>query len=326
MPRQGGSLVMIVMSVLTLGIIMILPMMGQDTPENLPAATAPRSIDQTALDLGRTALVRIEGGTFTRGTTADEINAAAQLCAEASGNCAPALGLDSMPTHDVTLNTFWMDMNEVTFAQYVNFLNSRGARAHLDCGGELCIVTRAESETSRIAFNGSTYATTNSAINDYPVTNVTWYGAQAYCESLGRRLPTEAEWEYAARGVAGNIYPWGNEWSYEAANVRGSFTDGNTIIAEVQPVGSNAVYASRDGVRDLAGNVAEWTADWYASDAYAQIEALLPNPTGPLEGTNRVVRGGSWNDLPFYARSVQRQHFSPTMTSSSIGFRCVADG
>lgn len=326
MPRQGGSLVMIVMAVLTIAIIMILPMMGQDTPENLPSATAPRSPDQTALDLGRTALIRIDGGTFTRGTTADEINSAAQQCAENGGNCAPALGLDSMPTRQISLDPFWMDMNEVTFGQYVNFLNSRGARSHLDCGGQLCIVTRAEQETSVIAFNGTSYATTNSAINDYPVTNVTWYGAEAYCEALGRRLPTEAEWEYAARGTAGTIYPWGNEWSYDAANVRGSFKDGDTIIAEVQPVGTNAVYASRDGVRDLAGNVAEWTADWYASDAYAQIDSYLPNPTGPTDGTEKVVRGGSWNDVAFYARSVQRQHVIPTTTSSSIGFRCVEDG
>ncbi|MEQ8671958.1 MAG: formylglycine-generating enzyme family protein [Aggregatilineales bacterium] len=326
MPRQGGSLVMIVMAVLTIAIIMILPMMGQETPDTMPSASAPLTLDQTALDLGRTALVPIIGGTYTRGTTADEINSAAQLCTEYGGNCAPALGLDSMPTQDITLSTFWMDINEVTFGQYINFLNSRGARSHLDCAGELCIVTRAERETSTIAFNGSTYATTNSAINDYPATNVTWYGAQAYCESLGRRLPTEAEWEYAARGSAGTVYPWGDAWNYDAANVRGSFKDGNTIIAEVQPVGSSAVYASRDGVRDLAGNVAEWTADWYANDAYAQLELLIPDPTGPVDGTERVVRGGSWNDLPFYARSVQRQHIAPTTTSSSIGFRCVADG
>lgn len=326
MHRQSGSLVMIVMAILTLGIIMLLPMLSENRTETRSATSPPVPASESALALGRSMMVTVEGGLFTQGTTADEINQAVQLCMQMGGDCNPALGLDSMPTHEVMISDFWMEATEVTHAQYVNFLNTLGARGHLTgCSDTLCADTRLETSASLIAFDGITYNTANPAVDDYPITYVTWYGAQAYCEALGRRLPTEAEWEYAARGTNGTLYPWGDEWSYEAANVRGSVRTGNTIIAEVQPVGGFPIYASRDGVRDLAGNVAEWTADWYDEMAYAQLATRANNPTGPSEGTARVVRGGSWDNHAFFARSVQRSHFTPDTTASDVGFRCVAD-
>lgn len=328
MQKQSGSLIMIVMAVLTLGIVMLLPMLSETRTGSMPVASAPvLPVSESALALGRSAMVMVEGGLFTRGTTADEINDATQrLCAEVGGTCNPALGLDSMPTHEVNISDFWMESTEVTYTQYVNFLNMLGADGHLTgCDDRLCVITKVESTSGLIAFDGSTYATANPAVDDYPITEVTWYGARAYCESIGRRLPTEAEWEYAARGTSGTVFPWGDEWTYEAANVRGTVTVGQTIIAEVQPVGGFPVYASRDGVRDLAGNVAEWTADWYADDTYATLASRVLDPTGPENGTERVVRGGSWDEYAFFARSVQRSHYPPATTSSSIGFRCVAD-
>lgn len=326
MDRQSGSLVLIVMAVMTLAIIMVLPLMSRtNTPEIVPAS-APLP-EQSALELGRTALIDIAGGTFTRGTTAEEINAAAATCADINETCNPALGLDSMPTHQAQISGFWMEMTEVTYGQYVNFLNTLGANGHLSgCDGQACLLTRAEDTTSSILLDGNTYTTTNPAIDDYPIVGVSWYGAQAYCQSLGRRLPTEAEWEYAARGTTNRLYPWGNEWDYAAANVRGSMVDNEIIIAGAQPVGGNSDYASPEGIRDLAGNVAEWTADWYADDAYSQPYATQPNPTGPDSGEMRVVRGGSWDDPAFFARAVQRQAFTPDTMSASIGFRCAFDG
>lgn len=325
MIRQESSIALAVMALLTLVMVVLLPVLSQ----NQPAVTEARGAltpDLLALDRGRSALARVQGGTFMRGTTEDEIQQAARQCANEGGRCDAALAQDATPPHTVRVSTFWMEITEVTYRQYTNFLNTLGPRGHLTgCGGQLCAVTQMESSTSPIAFDGTGYETSNPAINDYPVVNVTWYGAQAYCQSLGRRLPTEAEWEYAARGPRETLYPWGNAWRYDAANVRGSTSADGVIIAGPQPVGGHVVYASRDGVRDLAGNVAEWVADWYAADYYQQPEAQLENPTGPATGLERVARGGSWNEAAFYARSVQRAHFLPDTASTSIGFRCAQD-
>lgn len=323
MIRQESSIALAVMALLTLVMVVLLPILSQ----NQPAVTEARgalSPDVLALDRGRSALARVQGGTFTRGTTQDEIQQAVRQCEDQGGRCDAVLAQDATPQHMTRVSSFWMEITEVTYRQYVNFLNTLGPRGHLTgCDGQLCAITQMESSISAIAFDGTGYETSNAAINDYPVVNVTWYGAQAYCQSLGRRLPTEAEWEYAARGTRGTLYPWGNTWRYDAANVRGSASADGVIIAGPQPVGGHVAYASRDGLRDLAGNVAEWVADWYAADFYLMPEAQLDNPTGPANGLERVVRGGSWNDVAYYARSVQRAHFLPDTASTSIGFRCV---
>ncbi|MDX1991791.1 MAG: formylglycine-generating enzyme family protein [bacterium] len=325
MHRSYSSYVLAVMALLTLGMIMMLPVLGDPAAERTTVENAAPSLDEIALDRGKSAQVRVEGGQFTRGTTQTEINTAIQACSTVQGACDPSLSADALPAHRLQIDPFWMDVTEVTYRQYVNFLNTLGARGHLNCEGQLCALTSLESSTSAISFDGTGYDTTNPAFDDFPVVNVTWHGAQAYCQSLGRRLPTEAEWEYAARGLRGTLYPWGNEWTYEAANVRGSTSSDGTIIAGAQPVGGHVDYASRDGIRDLSGNVAEWVADWYAADWYRQPGSRAVNSAGPAEGAEKVVRGGSWNDLPFFARAVQRWRLMPETTSFSVGFRCVSD-
>lgn len=334
--RPNSSLLFALMALLTLGMVIVLPVINRPVPLSAPdtaPADAPRAMDRLALDRTRSALVFVEGGTFTRGTSSLELGRSVQLCLDtqaASGTsrdaCTTAMGADSLPAHPVTLDGFWMETTEVTYGQYIHFLNTLGPRGHLNgCDGQFCIETQQEDPTSPIAFNGTTYSTSNPAIDDFPVVNVTWYGAAAYCAALSRRLPTEAEWEFAARGPQGTLYPWGSEWTYTAANVRGSLTDGGATIAGPQPVGGHGDFASRDGIRDLAGNAAEWVADWYAADFYAQPDARLNNPTGPADGLLRVVRGGSWDDLPFFARSVQRHAADPASHDARIGFRCVTD-
>ncbi len=314
------------MALLTLGMIMMLPILGEPISK-VESAPSTLTVDQIALDRGRTTQVRVEGGQFTRGTSPDEIAQAVRLCsATLQGSCDPALSADALPAHTLQLDTFWMDTTEVTFRQYVNFLNTLGARSHLDgCGGQFCVVTSYESNTSAITYDGTGYDTSNPAFDDFPAVNVTWYGARAYCQSLGRRLPTEAEWEYAARGIRETVYPWGNEWDYAAANVRGSTNNDGTIIAGAQPIGGHVAFASRDGIRDLAGNAAEWVADWYAADWYRQPGSRAVNTAGPASGTEKVVRGGSWNDSAFFARAAQRDYLPPETTSFSVGFRCVSD-
>jgi formylglycine-generating enzyme required for sulfatase activity len=330
MGRHNGSLVVALMALLTLIMAMLLPVLGREftSTSQLTPQNSLLSPDMQMLDLQRSSLVRVEGGVFFRGTTPDEVQRALELCSENGNLCDAALAENSYPPHRVRLGTFWMEANEVTYRQYVAFLNTLGAGGHISgCLGQFCALTQAEIATGSIVQSGGKYALANPAFADYPVVDVTWYGAQAYCEALGRRLPTEAEWEYAARGVSGTLYPWGDQWNYDAANVRGSTRNRDgVIIAGPQPVGSFSAGASRDGIRDLAGNVAEWVADWYAPDHYLNDAALTDNDPGPSSGFERVVRGGSWDDPAFYARAVHRSSLPPLETSGSVGFRCVANG
>jgi formylglycine-generating enzyme required for sulfatase activity len=148
------------------------------------------------------------------------------------GSCDISYAQDSFPPHRVVLDSFQMELNEVTAAQYVAFLNALGPNSHLTgCQGNPCAATSSEAENSNIAFDGTTYSVANLFAN-LPMTNVTWYGAAAYCNALGRRLPTEAEWERAARGTDQRIYPYGNEWSPTAAN-----TTAMTCPARARPTG-----------------------------------------------------------------------------------------
>ncbi len=152
----------------------------------------------------------------------------------------------------------------------------------------------------------------------YPVTNVTWEDAVAYCEWIGARLPTEAEWEYAARGPQGFLYPWGDE----RGDVR---TNSANVLAGTAPVGSFPEAASPFGLQDMAGNVWEWTADWYDPNYYAQSPP--ENPTGPANGTEKVARGGGFQLLDFLgldeARSTHRLPLDTAVARDDVGFRCA---
>ncbi len=152
----------------------------------------------------------------------------------------------------------------------------------------------------------------------YPVVNISWEDAFAYCQWQDGRLPTEAEWEFAARGAEGFLYPWGDEVAGATANM-------NNTLAGTAPVGSFPEANSPFGVQDLAGNVWEWTADWYDENYYAI--SSTENPTGPEDGELKVLRGGGFRLLDFLgldeARTTQRLALDPTMVSDDLGFRCV---
>lgn len=267
-------------------------------------------------------LVRVDGGTFEMGTTPQEITAAVNQCVNVEGgNCLVAFGEDSLPQHTVTVSAFQIERTEVTYRQYRIFLTALGAGSHLNgCSGQPCVVTRRENENSSIAFDGFLYQVAE-VIENLPVASVTWFGAEAYCRVLGRRLPTEAEWERAARGPDNLLYPWGDTW--EATLAKTSISPDETIGA--LPVGSLPAGSSPFGAFDMAGNVAEWVSDWYDPAYYSSPAASSLNPTGPRAGVDKVVRGGSWDAKPFFARSVHRQSAIPQGGYLWIGFRCAAD-
>lgn len=280
-------------------------------------------------------MVQVEGAVFTMGTNPNEIIEAVDQCIQRDGGaCQESYALDSQPEIQVELDTFTLERTEVSFEQYVAFLNylsSQGIRHTNGCSGFICIQTQNEVADAVVTFDGANYAVPSTLLT-YPVYGVTWYGAQTYCETIGRRLPTEAEWEHAARGNDGRIYPWGNQWSEANAWVRIPVNETNPQTPSV--VDSFISGASVYGVLHMAGNVAEWVQDWYSADYYATLSAQpqpVVDPQGPPTGIERVLRGGSWNAVPFFARTMHRQSWLPAPDNTDevferwIGFRCADD-
>jgi formylglycine-generating enzyme required for sulfatase activity len=159
---------------------------------------------------------------------------------------------------------------------------------------------------------GSYYG--NAQFDNYPVIWVSWNDAKAYCGWVGRRLPTEAEWEKAALGTDGRQYPWGNTWSAEKLNSREKGPGDTTAV------GTYLTGASPYGALDMAGNVWEWVADWYGPYDSSQVT----NPTGPQSGITRAVRGGSYLDEYGYIRTKYRIDYVPDATWVVMGFRCAS--
>lgn len=223
---------------------------------------------------------------------------------------------DELPAHDVTLDAFWMDQVEVTNGMYGLCVQAGVCR----------LPVKPNSDNQEDYFG-------NPEFQDYPVIQITWYDANAYCQWAGRRLPTEAEWERAARGDDMRTYPWGDEPPNEQNS------NANNTVGDVTRVGSYAEGASPFGVLDMAGNVWEWVFDYYNGKYYAESPAV--NPTGPDNGGLnhlRVIRGGSFQDNFFNLRISNRGYEvgpDPSAlpnedayygrSSVKIGFRCAND-
>jgi formylglycine-generating enzyme required for sulfatase activity len=275
------------------------------------------------LDAIKTEMATVTGGTFMMGTTLEEAAQAVDECALYDKTCDIAWAQDSTPTHQTTVDTFDMEIYEVSVAQYVTFLNWKGPNSHkTGCQGQPCVLTTTEQENSYIRFNPDTqqYEATTEFYTNHPVTFVTWMGAVEYCDALNRRLPTEAEWERAARGPQNNYYPWGFEFDPLRASTAISEQKGTV------PVTSFVDGASPYDILNMAGNVEEWVFDWYQVDFYSQQASNpTPNPKGPPTGTEKVLRGGSWDTIPFFVRSMHRRSEPVDQPLSSTGFRCAAD-
>jgi len=219
------------------------------------------------------------------------------------------------PPHKVYLDAYWIDRHEVTNAQYVKFLNQkakgnlRQVYSYCDIGNPVC----------RITYVSSTgLCEVKEKDRRLPVVAVSRQGAWAYARHMRRRLPTEAEWEKAARGVDQRTFPWGEDFDRGKAN----YGDGG--IMRTTPVDAYPDGVSPYGAWDMAGNVFDWVADWYHEHHYAT--AGSDNPLGPDSGTFRVLRGGShWFDATLM-RSSNREPYHPLSTDVDIGFRCARDG
>jgi len=213
----------------------------------------------------------------------------------------------SRPVHRVELDAFYMDVNEVTVGQFKQFVEESGYAYHQF----LRISTTGTNRWQDVAMN--------SPGDDYPMVYVSWHDAVAYCEWAGKRLPTEAEWEYAARGgLVGKRYPWGDEITHDDANYGG--TGGSDKWDKCALVGS--FESNGYGLYDMAGNVWEWCADWYDENYYSI--SPLKNPKGPDTGAWGVLRGGSWNFNPGDLRAAVRHFYNPALTFNGNGFRCVS--
>jgi formylglycine-generating enzyme required for sulfatase activity len=208
---------------------------------------------------------------------------------------------DAKPQRSIYLDAFWIDLFEVTNGQYA-----------------LCVEAGACNEPSTSSsFTRQNYFD-DPEYDNYPVIFVKWADAKSYCHWAGRRLPFEAEWEKAARGTDGRLYPWGNE----EPNLNLLNFGGNT--GDTTPVGSYSAGASPFGVLDMAGNVWEWVRDWYFWGYYS--EAPERNPEGPVSGNYHVLRGGSWDLIGRIVRVDYRWTLPYGMDrSKDVGFRCAMD-
>lgn len=245
-----------------------------------------------AANLKTTEMVLVPAGKFVMGT--NEVDASGK--SQEFGFNEP-LYLNEQPQREIELAAFYIDKFEVTNAQFVEYIRALGKYSEQDI---VDVIERLKMKEPSL-----------------PVRNITWHKANEYCQFVGKRLPTEAEWEKAARGTDGREYPWGNDWNAE-------FVNKGQGEADVMPVGSLEKGQSPYGVYEMAGNVMEWTADWY--EAYPGAEYKSPN----YGQKRKVARGGSWGGvghyvIPHYFRTAYRFNFEPGQAFNDVGFRCAKD-
>jgi serine/threonine-protein kinase len=216
------------------------------------------------------------------------------------------------PQHEVQVDAFWLDLTEVTNALYKLCVSDGHCKSPRD----------ASSETRDSYYN-------NTQFDDFPVINVNWYQAVAYCSWADARLPKEAEWAFAARGPQTNFYPWGNTFdgtylNYCDRNCDYTYADSSVDdgYADTAPVGNYPLGVSWVGTFDMLGNVWEWVWDWHA---LYEGHRWLNHPNAYPTETYRVIRGGSWDTARGHSRNAFRNWYLPDEYSNGIGFRCAKD-
>ncbi len=285
-----------------------------------PAETKPATTSPSSGGLGgaEPEMLKIAGGSFRMGSEENS---------------------DEKPVHEVTVSSFWLGKYEVTNAQFCAFLNEKGNQSEGDADW-LNLDGSYDDERCRIYAEGTGFKV-RSGYENYPVIFVSWYGAKAYCDWLAAktgkkyRLPTEAEWEYAAgNGQKHTKYSWGNSLpsgkqggnvadqsakkKYPSWDAFENYDDGYIYTAPAGQFNANDF-----GLHDMTGNVWEWCSDWYGADYYASSPST--NPKGPSSGDYRGCRGGSWSTGPISDRVAYRSRNYPGDRSNYIGFRAARD-
>jgi formylglycine-generating enzyme required for sulfatase activity len=282
-------------------------------PTRTPEPSATNSLDPTFEALFSSTptpvdtaipVVFIPDASFRMG---GDPNQALKVCAEIGEQCGYDWFADEEPIHPVSLSSFYIDQYEVTNSQY-----------------DVCVKLGFCSPPEYVNSASRSDYYTNPLYANYPVVYIDWLEAQEYCNWRGGRLPTEAEWEYAARGgLKQSSYPWGNDLPVcqDGASNGARFYTPGCEYADSAPVGSYAPNGLH--LFDMAGNVMEWVGDWYNEFYYASLIPGQLDPPGPLSGTLRVARGGAWDSPAYLLRVSMRYGADPNAGAPNLGFRCV---
>ena len=302
-------------------------------------ATVQPSLHRERIGKDGAPMVLIPAGNFQMGSTKDDVDRAIQTCVKEykkDQQTCEEWFKGELPQHRVQLDAFYLDKYEVTNRLFQQFVQQTSHRTTAEQEGSAWAFVEGKGweETKGANWQKPEAGATvfDSGRADHPVVSVSWGDAQAYCQWAVRRLPTEAEFEYATRAGTTTPYWWGqghpgtrlveniaDESAKHLLNViMSGYNDGTVRTASV-----GSYEANPWGLYDISGNVREWTADWYDEAYYGKSPPR--NPTGPSSGEYRVLRGGSWNFVPAGVRSAGRGRDAPTDRDAGIGFRCAQD-
>jgi eukaryotic-like serine/threonine-protein kinase len=284
-PRARRSLpprIVLLISLIALAAAILAILIWRSLSEEIPSPTPGVTVRATSLPAvtltaGPDSMILVPAGTFMMGSNNAE---------------------QEKPIHAVDLDAFWIDRTEVTNAAY----------------GE-CVLAGACNAPGSIRSAKREFYYGNPEFRNYPVISVSWEDADKYCTWAGKHLPTEAQWEKAARGTDGRVYPWGSD------SLGGTLLNFYSLVGDTTPVDEYPEGASFYGALNMAGNVWEWVSDWY--DPYYYAISPSSNPTGPKVGEYHVLRGGSWYSPEPNIRATAREYPAPGFRSDLIGFRCA---
>ena len=302
-----------------LAIAMPSPLLGQNAP-GTPLEPAPVIRDRNGAEM-----VLIPAGDFWMGSDEAEIDQFLKACLEANGRGTPmsepecaSLGRLETPRHRVVLGAYYIDRYEVTNGLFEQFIKITRYRTTADADGHSWIWQQKDGRSQWLKVTRTSWrkprGPESEAQANHPVVHVSWKDADAYCRWASKRLPTEAEWEKAARGTYERRYPWGQDWNASRAN--GEMSVEATTTVGAYPEGTSPYLAD-----DMAGNVWEWTADW--SDERYYEASPNQDPQGPSSGKRKVLRGGSWHQDQAFLRSAFRNSNQPENHADNLGFRCA---